>query len=300
MTTRLRGPDTLFLPFNRAPAARARTAGRATRSTRTATGPPTCGSRCGSATRGCDPGRVRARREARARPVLFPRFHQWHAVQQLLDATTVDRPGHEQAGPALRRVGQVEHHRVAGARPVPAAHPGLTRRADRGAQRRRARGRPAGVRQGRRHHRPKVLDRQLQETVAGFEHTPGIDREDRPGLRSSCKAALEGTAARIIITTLQKFPVVAETRPSESRRAPAPVRGDRGRGALDRERGGGQGPEAGLGDLRATEAGAVERRDATSDRRLLPMRRRAAGSRTCRSSRSPPPRSRRRWSCSAS
>jgi len=54
-----------------------------------------------------------------------------------------------------------------------------------------------------------VLDRQLQATVTGFEHTPGtivkID-EDSQQLRS----ALAGNTARIIITTLQKFPVVAE------------------------------------------------------------------------------------------
>ena len=54
-----------------------------------------------------------------------------------------------------------------------------------------------------------VLDRQLQSTVAGFAHTPGtivkID-EDSAQLR----AALAGNAARIVITTLQKFPVIAE------------------------------------------------------------------------------------------
>ena len=56
----------------------------------------------------------------------------------------------------------------------------------------------------------KVLDRQLQDTVAGLEHTPGtivrIDENSAP----SSREALEGHAARVIITTLQKFPVVAE------------------------------------------------------------------------------------------
>ena len=54
-----------------------------------------------------------------------------------------------------------------------------------------------------------VRDRQLQDTVASFDHTPGmivkID-EDSAQLRQ----ALEGKQARIIITTLQKFPVVAQ------------------------------------------------------------------------------------------
>ena len=73
-----------------------------------------------------------------------------------------------------------------------------------------------------------VLDRQLQSTVAGFAHTPGtivkID-EDSTQLR----AALAGNTARIIITTLQKFPVVAEQAGVGGRQ---PVRRDRRRGAL--------------------------------------------------------------------
>ncbi len=55
----------------------------------------------------------------------------------------------------------------------------------------------------------RVLDAQLQATVAGFEHTPGtivtIDQDSR-----QLAAALAGNTARIIVTTLQKFPVVAE------------------------------------------------------------------------------------------
>jgi type I restriction enzyme R subunit len=55
----------------------------------------------------------------------------------------------------------------------------------------------------------KVLDRQLQDTVSGLEHTPGtIVRIDENS--AQLKEALEGHAARVIITTLQKFPVVAE------------------------------------------------------------------------------------------
>jgi len=55
-----------------------------------------------------------------------------------------------------------------------------------------------------------VLDRQLQDTVAGFDHTPGmivkIDQDS-----GQLRVALEGKQARIIITTLQKFPVVAQS-----------------------------------------------------------------------------------------
>jgi len=54
-----------------------------------------------------------------------------------------------------------------------------------------------------------VLDRQLQDTIASFDHAPGMIQkidEDSAQLR----AALEGKKARIIITTLQKFPVISK------------------------------------------------------------------------------------------
>ncbi len=55
----------------------------------------------------------------------------------------------------------------------------------------------------------RVLDKQPQDTVAGLDHTPGtIVRVDQHS--SQLKDALEGNAACIIITTLQKFPEVAK------------------------------------------------------------------------------------------
>ncbi len=56
-----------------------------------------------------------------------------------------------------------------------------------------------------------VLDRQLQETVSGFSHTPGSIVTIGDGRTSAdLRAALESKQARIIITTLQKFSVVAQ------------------------------------------------------------------------------------------
>ncbi|WP_435874966.1 type I restriction endonuclease subunit R [Nonomuraea bangladeshensis] len=50
-----------------------------------------------------------------------------------------------------------------------------------------------------------VLDRQLQETIYQFEHTPGVvKRIDQSS--SQLAEALQGETARVIITTLQKFP----------------------------------------------------------------------------------------------
>ncbi len=140
---------------------------------------------------------------------LFPRFHQWDAVQQLLAATRAAGPGidrlvqHSAGSGKSNTIAWAAHH--LSRLHTPSFHGELTE--DLKAAR-------LGVDQ------PifnkvivitdrVVLDRQLQATVAGFEHTPGtivkID-EDSQQLR----AALTGNTARIIITTLQKFPVVAE------------------------------------------------------------------------------------------
>ena len=48
-----------------------------------------------------------------------------------------------------------------------------------------------------------VLDRQLQNTIAQFEQTPGVVRKI-DGTSRQLKAAIEGQA-KIIITTIQKF-----------------------------------------------------------------------------------------------
>ena len=54
-----------------------------------------------------------------------------------------------------------------------------------------------------------VLDRQLQETIYQLEHAHGIvERIDRDS--SQLAAALTGEQARIIITTLQKFPFLLD------------------------------------------------------------------------------------------
>ena len=52
-----------------------------------------------------------------------------------------------------------------------------------------------------------ILDRQLQDTISQFEHAIGVvQRIDKSS--SQLAAALEGEQARIIVTTLQKFPFV--------------------------------------------------------------------------------------------
>lgn len=54
-----------------------------------------------------------------------------------------------------------------------------------------------------------ALDRQLQDTVTSFDHTPGvIQKIDQHS--SQLREALKSAKARIVITTLQKFPVIAD------------------------------------------------------------------------------------------
>ena len=125
--------------------------------------------------------------------VLFPRFHQWHAVRSILAATVRDGAGvdrliqHSAGSGKSNTIAWTAHSlsRLHGADDTPIFDKVVVI-TDR-----------------------KVLDRQLQETVAGLEHTPGtIVRVDENS--AQLKEALEGHAARVIITTLQKFPVVAE------------------------------------------------------------------------------------------
>jgi len=125
--------------------------------------------------------------------VLFPRFHQWHAVRSILAATYADGAGvdrlvqHSAGSGKSNTIAWTAHalSRLHGADDEPVFDKVVVI-TDR-----------------------KVLDQQLQATVSGLEHTPGtIVRIDEKS--QQLKEALEGNAARVIITTLQKFPVVAE------------------------------------------------------------------------------------------
>ena len=125
--------------------------------------------------------------------VLFPRFHQWHAVRSILAATKADGAGVDRL--VQHSAGSGKSNTIAWA-----AH-ALSRLHGEDDQ-------PifdkVVVITDRR-----VLDRQLQQTVSGLDHTPGtIVRIDQHS--TQLREALESNAARVIITTLQKFPVIAE------------------------------------------------------------------------------------------
>ncbi len=215
MTTWLAGQDTVFLPFNQGSAGPGRpgAAGNPVVSTGSTNGG-------GSTSEGRSAGGAGYQTaylweqvwqrdawldligsfiHAEGGRVLFPRFHQWHAVRAILAATYADGAGvdrliqHSAGSGKSNTIAWTAHSlsRLHGAddQPIFDKVVVITDR--------------------------RVLDRQLQETVAGLEHTPGtIVRVDQHS--SQLKEALESNAARIIITTLQKFPVVAKVAAEEA------------------------------------------------------------------------------------
>ncbi len=219
MTTKLAGTDTVFLPFNLGSEGAGNDGGKGNplnpNGAKTAYLWETVWARdawlnlLGSFVH-TEQVRDRAGRKTGKTFTIFPRFHQWDAVNKLLEAAKSDGPGHNKL---------VQHSAGSGKSNTIAwlAH-GLSRLhtpGDASALGAGARSSGLGV------NTPvfdkvivvtdrTVLDRQLQDTVASFDHTPGMIvkiNEDSTQL----KAALEGKNARIIITTLQKFPVVAQS-----------------------------------------------------------------------------------------
>ena len=138
-----------------------------------------------------DKGSVSARRAAEV--VIFPRFHQWDAVLKL------------EADAAANGAGQsylVQHSAGSGKSNTIAwtAHRLSTLH---GIDDRKIFNKVVVITDR------VILDQQLQETIYQFEHARGlvvkIDKDS-----AQLAGALAGEQARIIITTLQKFPIVAK------------------------------------------------------------------------------------------
>lgn len=131
-------------------------------------------------------------KKTKQRPkVIFPRFHQWDAVRKLETAALTDGPGHDyliqhSAGSGKSNTIGWLTHRLStlhgdNDRPVFDKIVVITDR--------------------------QVLDQQLQDTIYQFEHVHGVVQKIDSD-SAQLAAALAGPQARIIITTLQKFPVV--------------------------------------------------------------------------------------------
>jgi type I restriction enzyme R subunit len=135
-----------------------------------------------------------SRASAQPSTVIFPRYHQWDAVRQLERAVLLDGPGrdylvqHSAGSGKSNTIAWLAHrlatlHSPADAKAVFDKVVVITDR--------------------------RALDRQLQDTIFQFEHASGVVEKIDTNSRK-LEAALAGTKARIIITTLQKFPVVVK------------------------------------------------------------------------------------------
>jgi type I restriction enzyme R subunit len=145
--------------------------------------------------------------------VIFPRFHQWHSVEAIVEATSKSGPGvnrlaQHSAGSGKSNTISWLAHRLSVLHTPPQID---------------STGPLAAKRIGT--NEPlfdkvivvtdrRVLDQQLRDTVASFDHQPGSIvsvREDAGSKNAQLREALETKATRIIITTVQTFPVVAKS-----------------------------------------------------------------------------------------
>lgn len=153
------------------------------------------------------------RKKTGEKRIIFPRFHQWHSVEAMVEAT-------QTSGPGLNRLAQHS------------AGSGKSNTISWLAHRLSVLHSPASVEsdgplslKGIGPNEPlydkvivvtdrRVLDQQLRDTVASFDHQPGTIvsvREDAGSKNAQLREALETKATRIIITTIQTFPVVAKS-----------------------------------------------------------------------------------------
>ncbi|WP_369223998.1 type I restriction endonuclease subunit R [Streptomyces sp. R39] len=144
---------------------------------------------------------------AHTQPMIFPRFHQWHAVRQLTAHAAQHGAGenylvqHSAGSGKSNTIAWLAHRLSSLHTPEDPAHLGEAVRA-----------------KGLGTNEPvfdkvivitdrRVLDKQLQDTIFQFTHTPGVvQRIDEDSAQLA--EALTGSTARIVITTLQKFPYV--------------------------------------------------------------------------------------------
>jgi type I restriction enzyme R subunit len=124
---------------------------------------------------------------------IFPRYHQWDAVRRLEAAARDEGPGqsylvqHSAGSGKSNTIAWLAHRLMslhgADDRPVFDKVVVITDRV--------------------------ILDRQLQETIYQFEHATGVvARIDQDSAQLA--QALDGEQARIVITTLQKFPFILD------------------------------------------------------------------------------------------
>lgn len=154
-------------------------------------------------------GKATTKIKAHERKIFFPRFHQWDAARQLTRHAKAYGPGYNYL--SQHSTGSGKSATIAWlANSLSTLHtPSEGAGLGEGAKR-------VGLGTDQPVFNKVIivtdrvaLDRQLQSTVTSFDHTPGvIQKIDQNS--SQLREALSSAKARIIITTLQKFPVIAD------------------------------------------------------------------------------------------
>lgn len=143
--------------------------------------------------------------------IVFPRFHQWHAVRELLNAAVQHGPGNNKlcqhsAGSGKSNTISWLAHRLSVLHAPAHLDPSSALSKSGVAENQLLFDKVIVVTDRR------ILDKQLRDTVASFDHEPGsiVTIEEGKGSKNEqLRQALESKAARIVITTLQTFPVLA-------------------------------------------------------------------------------------------
>jgi type I restriction enzyme R subunit len=135
-------------------------------------------------------------KEKEKQVLIFPRFHQRRAVQNLLNAVKNDGVGNKyliqhSAGSGKSNTISWLAHRLSDFFQQPDDEKALFNSVIVVTDRR-------------------VLDKQIQDTIRQFEHMPGtVEYIDKNKTSQDLKIAIE-SGKRIIVTTLQKFPVISD------------------------------------------------------------------------------------------
>ncbi|MFC9942156.1 type I restriction endonuclease subunit R [Streptomyces pratensis] len=144
---------------------------------------------------------------AHAQPLIFPRLHQWHAVRELAAHAGLNGAGenylvqHSAGSGKSNTIAWLAHRLSALHTPEDPAQLGTGAREKGMGPNQRVFDKVIVITDRR------VLDKQLQDTIFQFTHTPGVVvRIDEDSAQLA--EALTGATARIVITTLQKFPFI--------------------------------------------------------------------------------------------
>ncbi len=216
LTTRLAGGDTSFLPFSQGSGGPGREGGKGNPTSRTGYSTAYLWQDVWQRDNWLDllhrfvhdvkpTGKAKKRKD---RPVtIFPRYHQWDVVRRLVAHAAGHGPGknyllqHSAGSGKSNSIAWLAHRlSTLHTAPVPEAGSG----ADALGGNTKVFNKVIVVTDR------TVLDRQLQDTIWQFDHTPGVVKRVDEDSRQLADA-LTGSEAQIIITTLQKFPVVART-----------------------------------------------------------------------------------------